>query len=397
MSTSIHRFVRVAAQLAALSLALAISSSVMVSTARSDALRTPTSASAPQICIGNFAPMTGAMASYGINSNNGIQLAVEQINQNGGVLGLPVRVVIEDDQSKAGQPAAAVKKLISSDHAVAIIGEFPSSFSLEAAPICQAAEIPMLSPGTSAPSLTEKGNYIFRTCFVDNFQGTVMARFALENLKIKRVALLVAVNQDHSVSATKFFADYFKSHGGEIVEEQSYSTGDKDFKGQLTAIKSANPEAIFAPGYYTEAALIARQAKSLGLKVPLLGCDGFSSPKLIEMGGSAIDGTYFSSNFSADSSLPRAKDFTSDFKARYNSSPDEVSALAYDSIMLLADAIKRAGTTSAPAIQQALATTKDFPGVTGAITFDQNRNPVKSAVVLEVKDGDFRPVTTIVP
>src|SRR5437588_2088468 len=228
---------------------------------------------AQDIVIGEFASLTGSEATFGINSSNGVELAKQEINNAGGVLGRKIKTVIEDDQSKPGQPSSAVKKWIASDKAIAIVGEIASSRSLEAAPICQEAKIPMVSPGSTNPRVTEVGDYIFRVCFIDPFQGTVMATFALDNLHAKKVAVLQDVKSDYSKGLAQFFKEYFTSHGGQIVADLSYTGGgtDKDFRAQLTKIKVAQPDAIFVPGYYTEAGLIARQARSLGIKVPLLG------------------------------------------------------------------------------------------------------------------------------
>ena len=223
-------------------------------------------ANAQDVVVGEFASLTGSEATFGVNSSNGVELAKEEINNAGGVLGgRKIRIIIEDDQSKPGQPSAAVKKLIANDKAVAIVGEIASSRSLEAAPICQEAKIPMVSPGSTNPSVTEKGDYIFRVCFIDPFQGTVMAKFALDNLHTKKVAILQDVKSDYSKGLAQFFKEYFTSHGGQIVIDRSYTGGgtDKDFRAQLTAIKAAQPDAIFVPGYYPEAGLIAKQARSL--------------------------------------------------------------------------------------------------------------------------------------
>ena len=217
-----------------------------------------------------------------------------------------------------------MKKLVSSDKVVAVVGEIASSRSLEAAPICQAAKIPMVSPGATA-RVTEVGDYIFRVCFIDPFQGTVMAKFALDNLHAKKVAILTDVRNDYSVGLTKYFKEYFVSHGGQVVMERSFSGGgtDRDFRAQLTAIKTAQPDAIFVPGYYTEAGLIAKQARSLGIKVPLMGGDGWDSPKLSEIGGSAIDGSYFSTHFSPQDKNPKVQDFVKRYQAKLRPCPTE--------------------------------------------------------------------------
>ncbi len=359
-----------------------------------------TPARAQDIVIGEFASLTGSEATFGVNSSNGVQLAVDEINGAGGLLGgRKIRIVIEDDQSKPGQPSAAVKKLISSDKAIAIIGEIASSRSLEAAPICQAEKIPMVSPGSTNPSVTEKGDYIFRVCFIDPFQGTVMAKFALDNLKAKKVALLTDVKSDYSKGLAQYFTEYFTSHGGTIVVERSYSGGgtDRDFRAQLTSIKAAQPDVIFVPGYYTEAGLIGKQARSLGIKAPMLGGDGWDSPKLAEIGGTALNGCYFSTHFSPKDKAPKVQDFVTKYQSKFKSMPDGMAPLGYDAMMILGQAIKTAGSTDSAKVRDALANVKDFDGVTGKITIDSKRNATKSAVVLQVngKENDF--VTTVAP
>jgi branched-chain amino acid transport system substrate-binding protein len=352
------------------------------------------------IIVGEFASMTGSEATFGINSDNGLQLAVEDINNAGGLLGgRKIKVIREDTQSKAGQPSAAVKKLIASDRAVAIIGEIASSRSMEAAPICQEAKIPMISPGSTNPAVTEKGDYIFRVCFIDPFQGTVMAKFALENLKAKKVALLTDTTSDYSKGLSQYFQEYFKAHGGEIILERSYSGGgkDKDFRAQLTAIKAAKPDLIFLPGYYTEAGLIGKQARTLGIKVPLLGGDGWDSPKLAEIAGTALDGCYFSTHFSPADKSPKVQDFVKRYVAKFKDAPDGMAPLGYDAMMILADAIKRAGSTDGDKVRDELSKVKDYEAVTGKITIDAKRNAVKSAVVLQVQGKENKFVATVAP
>jgi branched-chain amino acid transport system substrate-binding protein len=354
---------------------------------------------AEDIIVGEFASLTGSEATFGINSSNGIELAKEEINNAGGVLGRRIKVIVEDDQSKPGQPSAAVKKLIASDKAIAILGEIASSRSLEAAPICQEAKVPMISPGSTNPSVTEKGDYIFRVCFIDPFQGTVMAKFALDNLHVKKVGILQDVKSDYSKGLAQYFKDYFTSHGGQIVVDRSYTGGgiDKDFRAQLTAIKATQPEAIFVPGYYTEAGLIGKQARSLGIKVPLLGGDGWDSPKLAEIGGSGIDGSYFSTHFSTQDKNPNVQDFVKKYQAKFQAMPDGMAPLGYDAMMILAEAIKTANSTDGAKIRDTLTQVKDFDGVTGKITINEKRNATKAAVVLKVngKQNDY--VTTVAP
>ncbi len=354
---------------------------------------------AQDIPIGEFASLTGSEATFGINSDNGVQLAADQINGAGGVLGRKVKLIVEDDQSKPGQSSSAVEKLISSDKVVAVIGEIASSRSLEAAPICQAAKIPMVSPGSTNPTVTQTGDYIFRVCFIDPFQGTVMAKFALDTLHAKKVAILSDVTSDYSKGLAQYFTEYYKSHGGQIVLERSYSGGgkDKDFRAQLTAIKSAQPDAIFVPGYYTEVGLIGKQARILGLKVPLLGGDGWDSPKLAEIAGSSLDGCYFSTHFSPKDQAPKVQDFVKAYEAKFKAAPDGMAPLGYDAMMILADAIKRAGSTDGDKIREALTQVKDYDAVTGKISIDAQRNASKAAVVLQVEGKENKFVASVAP
>jgi branched-chain amino acid transport system substrate-binding protein len=354
---------------------------------------------AQDIIVGEFASLTGSEATFGINSSNGVDLAKEEINNAGGLLGRKIKIVVEDDQSKPGQPSAAVNKLIANDKAIAILGEIASSRSLEAGPICQQAKIPMISPGSTNPKVTEVGDYIFRVCFIDPFQGTVMAKFALDTLHAKKVAILTDVKNDYSVGLTKFFKEYFQAHGGEVVSERSFTGGgtDRDFRAQLTSIKTTQPDAIFVPGYYTEAGLIAKQARLLGIKVPLMGGDGWDSPKLSEIGGSAINGCYFSTHFSPQDKNPKVQDFVKKYQEKFKSMPDGMAPLGYDAMMILGEAIKTAGGTDSAKMRDALASIKNYEGVTGMITIDDKRNATKSAVVLKVNGKQNEYVTTVAP
>jgi branched-chain amino acid transport system substrate-binding protein len=349
------------------------------------------------IKVGEFASLTGSEATFGQSSHNGTRLAIDDINAAGGVLGKKIQLLTEDDQSQAGQPATVVRKLISSDGVVAILGEVASSRSLEAAPICQENKIPMISPASTNPKVTEVGDYIFRVCFIDPFQGTVMANFARKTLKLKTAAILKETSSDYSVGLAKFFKEGFTRDGGQIVAEENYSHGDKDFSAQLTAIKAANPEGIFVPGYYTEVGLIALQARQLGITVPLFGGDGWESSALVPIGGKALEGCYFSTHFSPQSTSSAVQNFVKEYEAKYNETPDAMAALGYDSAMILADAMKRAGSTDGAKVRDALAATKDFPGVTGNITIDADRNASKPAVILEIKNSQFKYVETIAP
>ena len=343
---------------------------------------------AEPIRVGHYASLTGKEAAFGVATRKGVLLAVEELNAKGGVLGRPIEYFVEDIQSKAGESATAVKKLISREKVVAMIGGNPSANSLEAAPICQNAKIPMMAISSTNPRVTEVGNYIFRICFIDPFQGAVLAKFARDTLHAKRVALLTAVNSPYSIGLSDVLRQDFTARGGEIVAEQKYSEGDKDFRAQLTAIRASRPDVIAATGFYTEAALICIQARSLGLDIPFIGGDGWEAPQLIELGGKAVEGTYYSTYFSAENGAPEVRAFVQRYRARWNGeTPEAVSALGYDAVYLIAAAIRSAGTTDSAKLRDAIAATKDFPGVTGQTTIDENRNSSKPAVMLAVKNG----------
>jgi len=350
------------------------------------------------IKIGEYASLTGKEAAFGQSSHKGTLLAVEEINAAGGVLGRQIELVTDDNQSKQGESATIVKKLIFREKVVGILGEVASMRSLEAAPLCQAYKIPMISPSSTNPKVTEIGNYIFRVCFIDPFQGTVMAKFSKDTLKIRRVAVLTSVSSAYSVGLAKYFKQRFTDDGGEVVIEQKFTEGDKDFNAQLTAIKAAGVEGIFVPGYYTEAALICRQARELDMKIPLFGGDGWEAPELIKIGGDAVEGCYYSTHYSPQVDTPAVKNFVARFKARFGGeTPDAMAALGYDSAQVMVDAIRRAGNTEGPAVRDALAATKGFEGVTGTTTMDKERNASKAAVVIMVKDGKFKFVESVAP
>ena len=352
--------------------------------------------SAAEIVVGEVAAMTGGTATFGTSSHAGTQMAIDEINAAGGLLGKKVKLIMEDDQSKAGEAGTVAKKLISRNKIVALLGEVASSKSLEMGPICQKAGVPMISPASTNPKVTESGDFVFRVCFIDPFQGTVMGKFAMSR-GWKKVAILTDTKQDYSVGLAQFFKEYFAKNGGTIVSEQSYGSGDKDFKAQLTAIKPTAPDAIFASGYYNETGLIASQARELGITAPLLGGDGWDSPSLVQVAGKAIEGSFFSNHFSNEDTSPRIQEFVKKFKDKHGAIPDAMAALGYDSAMILADAIKRAGTTEGKALRDAIAATKNYDGITGKISLDDKRNASKSAVVLTIKDGKFSFVESIAP
>lgn len=349
------------------------------------------------IKIGEFASMTGKEATFGQTSHRGALLAIEEVNAAGGVLGRKLELLTEDDQSKPGEAATIVKKFISRDKVVAVLGEITSGRSLEAAPVCQNAKIPMMSPGATAPEVTQKGSYIFRACFIDPFAGTIMAKFARDSLKVHRAAVLSSVSSAQSVGLAKFFRERFTADGGIVVLEQRFAEGDKDFRAQLTAIRAAGVDGVFVPAYYTEAALICKQARNLGLTVPLFGTDGWESPELIALGGTAVEGCFIGTHYSPENQSPAVVAFNERFRQRWGDASNALSALGYDAAMLLADALRRAGTTDGAKLRDALAATEGFHGATGTITFDAQRNPTKSAVVLTVKNGRFAFVQDVTP
>lgn len=349
------------------------------------------------ILVGYYGDLTGNTATFGTSTKDGIDLAVEEINQNP-PLGRQLEILVEDDQGKPEQAASVVTKLVTQDRVVAVLGEVASSNSLAAAPICQKENVPMISPSSTNEQVTQVGEYIFRVCFIDPFQGSVMAKFASETLKAKRAAVLTDVKSDYSTGLAASFKSKFTELGGTIVAEQSYSGNDINFNAQLSTIKQANPDVIFVPGYYNEVGTIGRQARDLGIKVPLIGGDGWDSPKLFESAGDALEGCYFSNHYSSESTDPTVQEFIQRFKARFNGrTPDAMAALGYDAAKILADAIQRAGSTDGPALQATLSQTRDFPGVTGTITLDENRNARKPAVVLQIKGKAYKYVETVEP
>ena len=349
------------------------------------------------ILVGYYGDLSGRTSSFGQSTKNGVEMAADEINKAGGINGRQVQIITEDDQGEPNKAATVVSKLINQDKVQAILGEVASSNSLAAAPKAQEAKVPMISPSSTNPAVTQVGDYIFRVCFIDPFQGEVMAKFAANNLKAKRAAILYDFNADYSRGLYQFFKKSFTQMGGQIVSEQSYTQGDRDFSGQLTAIRSATPDVIYVPGYYGEVGVIANQTKQLGIKAPLLGGDGWDAPQLWQLGGAALNGDYISNHYSVDDPSPAIQKFVADYKARFNALPDALAALGYDSMKVLADAIKRAGGTESVKLRDAIAQTANFPGVTGLISLDPERNAKKPAVVLKLQDSKFVYETTIYP
>ncbi|MGE5507074.1 MAG: ABC transporter substrate-binding protein [Chitinophagales bacterium] len=349
--------------------------------------------------IGVVYEQTGAVASFGQSAVNATKMLVDDLNAKGGIKGLgKIELVIEDNKSDAAESANAYNKLIYKDKVVAILGPITSTNTLAAAPIAQQAGIPIITPTATNEKVTLVGNYIFRACFIDPFQGKVGAVFAAKDLKLKRVAVMPETTSDYAMGLVKNFKENFEKLGGKIVAEEKWSSGDQDFSAQLTKIKAANPEAIYVGSYYADIAQISRQARQIGLNVPLIGGDGFDSPDLFKLGGEAVVGHYFTNHYSPDASDKVVQDFVKAYKARYKEVPDALAALGYDAAALMFDAIRRAGKADPKAIRDALAKTKGFKAVSGSISFDENRNPVKAAVILQVqKDGTYKFVKTVQP
>jgi branched-chain amino acid transport system substrate-binding protein len=338
--------------------------------------------------LGGVAPATGEAATFGIASHNGIDLAVEEWNAKGGVLGKQIKLSFADDKGDPAEGATVFTKLIEQDKVSAIVGTVMSKVSLAGAPICQNAKIPMISPTSTNPKVTEVGDFIFRACFIDPFQGTVGAKFAFDELKAKKAACLFDVGNDYTKGLSEFFKAKFTALGGELVGYEGHATGTTDFKAQLTKILAGKPDVLYVSDYYNDVALIAKQARELGFKGPLVGGDGWDSPKLCEVGGAAVEGCFFTNHYAADDTRPVIQDFVKKYQAKYNAAPDALACLAYDATYLMLDAVQKAGKADGTAIRDALKAT-DMDVVSGHVKFDENRNPVKSAVVIEIKGGKF--------
>jgi branched-chain amino acid transport system substrate-binding protein len=343
--------------------------------------------SGDKVKIGVFMSMTGDTANFGISSTNGIKMAADEVNSAGGINGKQIELLVQDDRSDASEAATIVTKFVTQDGVHAILGEVASSRSIAAAPIAQNAKIPMLTPSSTNPEVTRKGDYIFRSCFIDPVQGAAIAQFAARTLNAKRAGIMVDRKNDYSTGLEKFISQTFAKLGGQIVVTQSYQAGDQDFNAQITSIKGANPDVIFVPGYYGDVALFAKQARDKGVTVPLVGGDGWDAAQLYAIGGKALNGSFFTNHYSPYDSDPKVQKFVNDYKARYNQIPDALAATAYDAAHIMFDAIKRANSLDGKAIRDALAATKEYPGVTGKVTFNEHRDAVKPIVMIEIKDG----------
>jgi len=354
-----------------------------------------------KILIGHVGSMTGSEATFGDSTDKAIKLAVDEQNKKGGVKGKQIVVKTLDDGGKPEEAAVAATRLITQDKVNILLGEVASSRSLAMAPIADSNQVPMISPTSTNPRVTKDGQktrpYVFRVCFIDPFQGTVMAKFAHDTKKITKVAVLRDVGNDYSVGLADFFAKKFQELGGKIVADESYKAGDQDFKAQLTSIKNKKPEAIYVPGYYTDVALIGRQSRELGIKVPLMGGDGWDSAKLYEIAKGALDGSYFSNHYSDEDPSPVVQDFVKKYKEAYGAVPDALAVLGYDAARVAIDAMERAKDLTGPSVREAIEQTKGFQGVSGIITLDADHNPVKSAVVLGIEKNKAKFAATVNP
>lgn len=355
------------------------------------------SATSDEILVGHYGSLTGSEATFGQSTSNGIKLAMEEFNAAGGLNGRLVKLVEYDTKGDPKEAGAVVTRLVTADKVTAVLGEVASGLSLAGGPVCQEHGVPMISPSSTNPRVTKVGDMISRVCFIDPFQGWVCAKFASEVKGAKKVATLYDQQAPYSDGLAKEFRKAFTKFGGELVSEQRYKAGDTDFTAQLTAIRSANPDMIFVPGYYTDVANIAIQCRKLGIKCPLLGGDGWDSEQLAKVAKESIEGCYYSNHYSHQDPSPDIQEFIRKYKAKYGTIPDGLAALGYDAAKLLFDAMGRAKSLGGKDLAASIAETKGFKGVTGTISMDEERNAVKPAVMIEMKGGVPTYVTTIEP
>jgi branched-chain amino acid transport system substrate-binding protein len=339
------------------------------------------------IVIGHFASMSGAQATFGISTDQAIRLAIKEKNEKGGIKGRKIELVTIDDAGKQSEAATAVTRLINDHHAVAILGEVASSLSLAGGPIAQKAKVPMISPSSTNPDVTDVGDYIFRVCFLDDFQGWVDAKFAKENLKATKAAILYDQSQAYSSGLADYFEKAFKEMGGTIVTKQAYTGGNLEISSQLQSVKSSGAEVVFLPGYYSDAGTIIRKARESGITTPFVGGDGWDSEELPKIAGDAINGNYFSNHYAPEEDRPEVKNFVEKYKTKYKTTADGLAALGYDAALVLFDSMERAKSLDGKDLRDAIAETKNFTGVTGTFSIDADRNAMKSAVIVEYKAG----------
>ncbi len=358
--------------------------------------------------LGVIAELTGDMPAVGTSCKNAAEMAVKEVNAAGGVqVGkqkMKVELVIEDNAGKADQSAAAAQKLITQDEVLAIVGPNASRYAIPASEIAESEKTVLITPWSTAPKTTldtatnQPKKYVFRACFIDPFQGGVVAKFALDKLKAKHAAVLYDVASDYNKGIAEVFKSSYEKQGGKVVAFETYTTNDKDFSAQLTKIKDAKPDVIFLPNYYSEVPLQVQQAKRLGITVPFVGSDSWGSNELLTLGGADLNGYYFSTHYAADNAAPVAKKFIEDYEKTYGAKPDDVAALTYDAFGLLFSSIKGAAKADREAIRTALSTLPNYKGVTGDMKFQaDSRDPIKSAVILQIKDGKFTYFTNANP
>lgn len=345
-----------------------------------------------EIKIGGIFPLSGAVAVYGVECKNGIDLAIEEINAAGGINGKNVVLISEDDEGNPDKTVNAYQKLTSKDGAKLIIGSLTSGCTQAITNRAQAQKVVQIAPAATAPAITDAGDYIFRACFIDPFQGRVGGKFSAETLNAKTAAILYDTGNDYSVGLTENFEAAFTQAGGKIVAKEAYTTNDKDFNAQLTKIKSANPDVVYLPDYYNVVALIAKQLRAQGIEAPIVGADGWDG--ILGNSSAEVLNGFYSNHYATDSTDPAVQAFVKKFNDKYNKDPNSFAALGYDSVYILKDAIIKAGSDDATAVKEALKAT-DGDYVTGHLTFDEKRNPVKSAVMLEIVKGDDGSLKTV--
>jgi branched-chain amino acid transport system substrate-binding protein len=350
-----------------------------------------------EIRVGHYASLSGSEATFGQSTDNGIRLAVDAINKAGGIHGKKVRLITYDDRGDAKEAGTAVTRLINRDQVAAVLGEVASGLSLAGAPVCQQSGIPMVTPSSVAPEITAVGDRIFRVCFTNRFQAYACAKFAHDDLKAQTAAILYDQKLPYSVGLADEFQKQFTTLGGRITTRVSYQEGDQDFSAQLTSLRGTNPDLVFIPGYYTDVANIAVQARKLGIRAPLLGGDGWDSAKLAEIGGAAIEGAYFASHYCQQDPRTHVQEFLKNYRTQFGTAPDAMAALGFDAANILFAAMQQAPSQAGADIAAALASTKKFDGVTGRISIDAERNAVKPAVILQIKHGVPTLAATIEP
>jgi branched-chain amino acid transport system substrate-binding protein len=366
--------------------------------AQASAAQAPAPEEKGPIVIGSIGSLTGSEASFGISVRDGVLLAVEEVNAAGGVKGRRVEVLAYDTQGKLEESVSAAQRMLSKDQVAVIIGDMSSTHTLAIADLAQAARVPIVTPSSTHPDITKKGDYIFRACFIDPFQGLVMARFVRDHLKLDRISILQDVKSAYSLGLSEAFNQAFTRLGGTIVSVETYSKGDTDFRAPLLKVKKARPQALYLPGFYSEVGLIARQAREVGLTMPLLGGDAWDSERLFELAGNAaLEGSYYSTHYSQDNPTPELQRVAPAYRARYGRELDAAAVLGYDAAKVTLAAMQRAESLTGPAIRDAIAKTKDLPGITGNLTLDAERNPVKPAVILKIRGGKSEFVTAVTP